>query len=147
MYICDKCGEQVEYLETTVQYETFDGRRYPSMEYEIETCHCGGQYQEATKCPVCGDWRIEDDRDCCESCFEKITTPEICKVIGYNPFDIHFFLRFVFSDDEIETILEREFDKLDENLKKKYCREFALEFDDFAKKVAERNKSEDLFKR
>lgn len=147
MFICDRCGKQLEELKKVEEPIFLDGRRYTAFEFEIDDCKCGGTFKEAMKCPVCGEWFIEDTVDCCNNCFEENLTKETCISIGYNSLDINDFFRQVFSDEEINEILEREFDKIDNGLKKHYYREFAIQTDRLGQKIAERKKSENLHKR
>ena len=147
MFICDKCGKQVESLIKKTEYIQMDGYSYPVQEVEIDSCSCGGEYQEAIKCPICGEWFVEDVHDCCEKCFNENLTKEICVGIGYSSFDINDFFKFVFSDTEINEILEREFDGIDASLKSNLYREYAEETYNFGEKVAERKRYENLHKR
>jgi hypothetical protein len=83
MYICDKCGKQVDELAMYTQYENLDGQRVPTMEYEIDDCHCGGTYQEAKRCPICNElYYHEEVYECCERCFEENLTLENCLATG-----------------------------------------------------------------
>ena len=147
MYKCDWCGKVVEELPCEKEFIEIDGILYQNGFSANDECKCGGTFYEATECPICGEWFIEKDFDCCDKCFEESLNKETIVGLGYNQFDINDFFRSVFSDTEINELLEREFDKIDEDLKKQYYREFAEGEYDFGKKVAERKKRENLYKR
>lgn len=147
MYKCDKCGKVVEQLPLCKDTIDFDGYSYTVQEFGFNECKCGGEFEEAVRCPICGEWFIENTVDCCDKCFEENLNKETCIAIGHSSFDFNRFLRFVFSDEEIDEILEREFDKIDEGLKNFYFREFATDTYDFGSQVAERNRRENLHKR
>lgn len=152
MYICDKCGKQVDELAMYTQYENLDGQRVPTMEYEIDDCHCGGTYQEAKKCPICGEYYYNDEvYECCEKCFEENLTLENCLATGDTLNELNFFLTDIFSYREIEEILINEFKKLNPYLQKQYMRKFAEENstesqDYFINTVVERKKYADIHK-
>ena len=147
MFKCDKCGEILENLPVCKDTITIDGYSYTIQEYGFDECKCSGIFKKAKHCPICNEWFIEEDRDCCDKCFEENLNKETLVDIGYNPFDINDFFRSVFSDIEINEILELEFDKIDEELKKQYYRKFAEEEYNFGEKVAERKRRENLYKR
>lgn len=152
MFICDKCGKKVKELALYTQYEQLGDMRVPTMEYELDTCGCGGEYKEATKCPICHEYFLEDEIGCCTECFEKNLTKENCLKAGENLYEVNDFLAFVFSQTEIEELLEREFDKLEDSFKKHFIREYATQNsshgeDSFIRKIIERNRYDNIHKR
>lgn len=67
MYICDKCGTE------TASLPTFEEKR--PIGYETMTdwsCFCGGEFEKAEPCEVCGKYFPEDDltNGMCSSCYE-----------------------------------------------------------------------------
>lgn len=146
MFKCDSCGKCEKQLPLCRDTIDFDGYTYTIQEFGYDVCECGGEFKDAKECPICGEWFIEEDFDCCDKCFEESLNKETIVGLGYNQFDINDFFRSVFSDTEINEILEREFDKIDEGLKKQYYREFAEGTYEFGEKVAERKRRENLYK-
>lgn len=150
MFICDKCGKQVEDLVCYTEYHHIGEGRPPITEtHYYDECSCGGELQEATKCPICEEYFIADVKPCCDTCFEENLDKETCLLAGEKTYQTNDFFEFVFTTTEINEILEREFDKLDDYTKNKFIRDYATELstqgdDRFVKAIIERKKYADL---
>lgn len=72
MYICCECGNAFEEPEEYVETHGLD---YPPYEHLYESPCCGGNYIEAERCSLCGDYITSetyveiDDKKYCEDCF------------------------------------------------------------------------------
>lgn len=102
MFICNKCGNIIEeeaYLPRCHQREEVWGHIEEWV--EMDCCPCGGTYEEAHECKICGNVCLDS---ICEDCltFEN--------AIDYGSdnketVSINGFLAYEFSDKEIEEIL------------------------------------------
>lgn len=77
MYICNKCGNVLDDLPTEdYHHDPFDYRLTET--FQCTDCHCGGEYQEAISCDICGRYYLEEQlRDgWCLHCIKENTTTE-----------------------------------------------------------------------
>ena len=108
MYICNECGEtcEDEDLKFTKNYSEFQGQ--PVCEEQTDyACDCGGQYEEAKKCPLCGDY-ITSDKIVCDECAEDNATVENALEYGEDyktELKLNSFLVSMFTPTIIERIL------------------------------------------
>lgn len=91
MYICDKCGNLVEKLDTYTESRPY-GDSYCYEEMENNECGCGGEYTEAEICEVCGNYEnklemelIEKDKYICNKCIDNVR--EKLQNLLYDKFD------------------------------------------------------------
>jgi hypothetical protein len=115
MYVCLDCGKLYDEQPTIQErHGELDGNWYETLP---DTCICGGNIEEAVQCKVCDDWYSEDDlvEGVCGYCLHRnlqactveefIDTFEIEKCT----FEINAALEHVFTSDEVNEILMREF--------------------------------------
>lgn len=67
MYVCNRCGAKREELRVVVE---------PHGEVHADhICKCGGDFVEAERCKVCGEWFDNTDLfGVCECCIEEYET-------------------------------------------------------------------------
>lgn len=112
MYICDRCGSTTESLYSCRRYHGVSGNSAMSGWYtEVEDeCTCGGNYVEAVKCPICGDWVDPDECDGAhKDCYEK-ASHDLETVVKYaqngDPDDLFILLtEYIFDKDSVVQIL------------------------------------------
>lgn len=77
MYICNECGMLVELLPEHKEYVPF-GDDYVPMSVEDDCCRCGGYFDEAARCTICGEYVSCDEltNDVCQACCDKEMTYE-----------------------------------------------------------------------
>lgn len=77
MYICDRCGTLVDELPTCKEYEPY-GDSYVPRTVSDDYCRCGGYFDEAARCLICGEYFSCDDltNDVCQICSEEEITYE-----------------------------------------------------------------------
>lgn len=82
MYICNRCGHLTENLDVCLEGRGYAGS-FVGFEEVDAPCSCGGDFVEADKCPVCGEWYEKGDTDeyCCPDCIDDNCTVE--KAIAY----------------------------------------------------------------
>ena len=119
MYICNRCGNLCEDDELPTYEEDFGfetGVGWKAMKQTfVDTCSCGGDFVEARECALCGEyfdkeegWRV------CKHCLEEGATYENALAVGEENKDsvkINGFLANVFTESQIEEILQRELDQ------------------------------------
>ena len=110
MLKCKKCGCLFEEGEEKVIIEKH-GLDCPPYE-EIRVCpECGGDYEEAVECEICGEHYLEDELhggvcDCCIK--EKTNDADFCYKISKRekePVKLNCFLTCMFTPAEIEEVL------------------------------------------
>lgn len=81
MYKCDDCGAVVEELDSYREYHD-ELDECPYEEMTDWDCICGGHFQEAKECPVCGGFYLEEESeyDWCQSCLDEYKTPDIIQL-------------------------------------------------------------------
>jgi hypothetical protein len=131
MYICEDCGIVVEELETLRQSHPY-GEGWATEEYFNTTCpHCRGELVEAKICPVCETVYINSEtEEICSNCIEDAMTFENAKEMGEeskSTIEVNGFWGFVFTEEEINEILEREFKGMLDYTQKEYVKEYCLE--------------------
>ena len=61
MYICNRCGETTDEVETYTEMHGAEGTsNYGAITFDKE-CHCGGNFVEAKQCNLCGEWFDPDN--------------------------------------------------------------------------------------
>lgn len=103
MLICNRC-EKLKREEDLEYVTEMHGERH--LDY---TCSCGGEYDEATKCKLCGEWFNNDFlHGICEYCMEEEETVGNALAIGeYSTVkrEINGFVADVLTDEQINKIL------------------------------------------
>ncbi len=117
-YKCLECGNIFESGEEKVHYERIHPD-YPLYE-ELRSCPaCGGEYEEAIQCEGCGGYFLEDEltEGLCDECVAGLVREysheahELVKISSNDePCEVKIsrLFAYVFDDDEINAILERE---------------------------------------
>ena len=148
MYICEDCGIIVEELQKYKESRPY-GEGYVFEEYYEATCHhCQGLLVEAELCPICNTVYINaESEDICSNCIEDNQNYETALVFGQENEEnqtLNALWRFAFTQDEIESLLKKEFEKLpttmQDEILKDYFREYENEFNDFLIKIEKRGK-------
>lgn len=114
MWMCEQCGDVYEELPTHDEdfgYDVGIGR-VSAVQTMVDSCHCGGNFVEATECDECGEYFEKNgEQSICDKCLEKYKTFDNAIKIGAEyPIKkgINQFLAWCFSEEEINQILERE---------------------------------------
>lgn len=82
MYKCDTCGEVMEELGSYREYhDELDECPYEEMT-DWDCVFCGGTFQGAKECPVCGEFYLEDEskHNWCQSCLDEYKTPDMFRL-------------------------------------------------------------------
>ena len=116
MLICDKCGKVIADNERPVDvlrhYDEFDGTHCIHEEYFEEECECGGWYEEAHRCKICGEWTKNEF--VCDKCIEKNTNFDTIvkygahiakRNCGAGEVCVNDFFQFLFDEIDINSIL------------------------------------------
>lgn len=113
MLICNKCGAIIENdeLKMTTQCHGYSSLGQAYNERIPESCRCGGEFIEATKCEVCGEW-FDDTEICgvCNDCLEENYTVEMALKIGDDNrrnVEVNSFISNILGSDKINAILEK----------------------------------------
>jgi hypothetical protein len=106
MLVCDKCGTLVEAHELPFVTEAHGEKHRNTV------CGCGGEFVEATKCDVCGEWFDNRGLDgVCEVCLEEHETVEEALNFGdENEVEISGIngaVAFLLSAEQINKILKK----------------------------------------
>lgn len=128
MFICERCGNICEELNTYKEnYRTYDGE-YVGTEEFAETCHCGGEFVEAKLCPICKSVYINSEKESiCTNCIEDGMTYENAVEMGEKytkPVELNGFWASVFDTEEIEEVLKKTFDEMPPEFQKRYVQEY-----------------------
>ena len=109
MWICNECGEtcEDEDLKVTKNWSEFWGQSVCEEQTDY-SCDCGGEYEEAERCPLCGDY-ITGDKSICDECAEDNATVETALEYGgdenKDTIELNGFLVYMFPPSVIERIL------------------------------------------
>lgn len=110
MYICEICGRLYD-GEFGTHFEHHGHSTYYDEEVNNDrVCGtCGGEYVEATKCEICGEWfNNEEGFGVCDDCLDKGKTYEnACKIWedDTNTIEVKPILNYVFGERKINEIL------------------------------------------
>ena len=77
MLVCKNCGKVIEDYElgTVRECHGYSSLGQAFVEEADELCTCGGEFVEAEKCKICGEWFDNEDLNgVCEVCIEKYET-------------------------------------------------------------------------
>lgn len=70
MFICNECGEVFEEPRRWEEHHPY-GMTY-ATEYWSECPRCGGGYEEARQCTICGEYVAQTMDGMCDECYEEI---------------------------------------------------------------------------
>jgi hypothetical protein len=145
MLVCDKCGTLVEAHELPFVTEAH-GERHRNY-----NCNCGGEFVEATKCDVCGEWFDNRELDgVCEVCLaEYETTGDALAIGGENTtsVEINGFIAYALDPVVINEILTK---WVEENITDHsrvvvdYCEDDKPWFADYVKEKVKGNREKSL---
>lgn len=114
MKVCNRCGTVVEDCEvgTYSQCHGYTSLGDGLCETVVERCRCGGDYVEATKCELCGEWFDDTDLNgVCECCLDEHETVD--NAIDYGAEHtatidgINGAVTYLLTTEEINEILIR----------------------------------------
>ncbi len=112
MLVCNRCGRIIDDsdLSITYQHHGFTSLGDSYSEAVADNCSCGGEFVEATKCAVCGEWFDNSDlAGVCECCIEKHETVSEALEIGKENLHvvegINGFVASCLSVEQINKIL------------------------------------------
>lgn len=129
---CSRCGTVVREceLETHSQRIGYYGDQPISESLYDYECSCGGGFEYATQCGVCGEYFVDDFfcLSACEDCIDKelsnvgnlLEQGEESKTLV----EINGFLASVFSEEQINEILLNVFEGADKIKQRELAREF-----------------------
>lgn len=106
MLVCNKCGRIVDESELGYATEAHGERHLNTV------CRCGGEYIEANKCAVCGEWFDNTDlHGVCEGCLYEDETVGTALEIGAYSLQkvdgINGFIADVLSVHQMNKILTK----------------------------------------
>lgn len=114
MLICDRCGSIIEdsELRTSFQCHGYTDLGDAFEERIAERCRCGGDFVDATRCEICGEWF--NDTKCygvCEMCIDEHMTVHDALGFGKDNTtsidDINGAVASLLTTEEINRILTR----------------------------------------
>ena len=117
MYVCLDCGAVYEEQPTrTERHGELDGNWYETF---VE-CPCGGAIEKAVECAVCGEWYSNDDltEGVCDYCMHRNLNANNVEAFADTfevekcSFEVNAILEHVFSSEEVNEILMREFKQM-----------------------------------
>lgn len=120
MYKCEKCGHLFEEGEQKKRYED-NGEEWQC--YPL----CGGDFEEAETCEICGAVAEELHGGVCVECIKENSNFEICYKASEESKEeikINSFLAEYFSASDIEKILFDRLKEMNEAGEKIDCTEF-----------------------
>jgi hypothetical protein len=118
-YRCLDCGHLFESGEEGCSKE-YRGEHFGQDCYEKMSCCplCGGDFDEAKPCKICGFYELEEEltlNHVCNKCIDSYKYDiDSCYDIGKNEnqdIELNLFLSIMFSKDDIENILLNELKK------------------------------------
>lgn len=135
MLICENCGKTILESEVVSRKETHTIETSCSIqeyvEYYDEDCDCGGAFVEAEICPICGEYKPKDLNKVCDYCLEDEETLENALEMGdkfKDDVEINSFLASVFTPQEIEEILTREFKKANGSFLREFTKDMVKDY-------------------
>ena len=113
MYCCTKCGKWTEELPTAYQVHGVSSLGDEYREKFVANCSCGGDFAEAFRCEVCGDWFATEDGckpifKICDKCLEEEQTVDNAIEIGEGDpksIKLNGFFSSVLGEDKVNEIL------------------------------------------
>lgn len=140
MFVCNCCGKLVEELTVSREIHGHTDLGAPLEERVVdERCSCGGDFVEAERCKVCGEWFDNTNLNgVCEVCIEDNELVGTALEIGNeNPEmveGINGFVASILSVEQINQILSKwvEENFIDHSKEVvKYCEEDKFYFSDY----------------
>ena len=135
MLICENCGKTMLESEVRTRIETFELKTtmgsFFDPQYFDEGCDCGGAFVEAEICPICGEYKPKDLNKVCDYCLEDEETLETALEMGdkfKDEVEINSFLASVFTPQEIEEILTREFKQANGSFLRDYTKDMVKDY-------------------
>jgi hypothetical protein len=117
MFKCDSCGrtyseDELPTFTEDYGYDTGIGWLACPQTF-VESCSCGGEFEEATMCEDCGNYFLSDEiyNARCEDCLSENMTLENALLVGAEnkeKIEINGYLADEFTADQINEILKRE---------------------------------------
>lgn len=109
MLKCLECFCLFEEQDAKFEEERIDGVVYRTYGHCPK---CGGDFEEAVRCSICGEYHFEDDLQggVCADCLTDVTLDDCLAVNGDKKTEINInsVLAYAFTTSEIEEILMRE---------------------------------------
>ncbi len=138
-YKCRECGNVTAFPNIKTEY---GGCGY-SESYLACDC-CGGECEEAVKCPICENYFIEDETigGMCKDCFNDSITIENAMAFAESCDELDYLLtEQIFMKSEIVEILKRELKNISPLRIKAALNEYANYYgSDFAEFVIKKEK-------
>ena len=146
MLKCNKCGKVISEDDVRKCKEyigDFDG--YVAYKDTICKCECGGDFEDAKRCKICGEWLYEYEFPICDDCIEKEMTFNNAIKFGnekakscYNldeVEEVNEFFVFLLGYKNINSILKDFIEKhktcFDSEKAKIFCEQNYIDFMDF----------------
>lgn len=139
-YKCTECGNVTAFPKIKTEY---GGCGY-SESYLACDC-CGGECEEAKKCPICENYYTEDEiiGGMCKDCFKEEITLENALQFAQSCNEEDYLLEQIFMKSEIIEILKRELKNISPLRIKAALNEYANYYaSDFAEFVIKKEKEE-----
>ena len=146
-YECHVCGKKFENPDFIEEKHGLDS---PPYEKTAVCPYCHGYFENMQKCEICGEYFCEDEIEwgVCNDCVEKNLTVDNCYRWGKDckeKFEINGFLRAVYSDNDIERLLLKNFVEMCLH-PKLVCRSFMdTDYSWFADKIKEDKRNGESF--
>lgn len=93
---CKSCGDVVDSIEMTSSYRDED-----------DFCRCGGEYEEAKACKICGNYCIDEElvSNVCYNCIADGMTFENAEEFGKEENCLNYFYEYTLGIEKINSIL------------------------------------------
>lgn len=135
MLICENCGNTILESEIKTRTETSISETSSGFIFDVEHydegCDCGGAFVEAEICPICGEYKPKDLNKVCDYCLEDEETLETALEMGEkfkDDIEINSFLASVFTPQEIEEILTREFKQANGSFLREFTKDMVKDY-------------------
>lgn len=143
MLICDNCGHladenELEILHDKDYIDCGVGQLCIRDDTFYSECPCGGKWEQATECAVCGEWFLDSNyHNVCKNCLTENMTFKNALNVGAEEdckekVKINGYLAYEFTTEQIEKILKRELAEAKKLTQLKHDRFLALSLDSFA---------------
>lgn len=145
-YICEMCGAIID--EDELRFTRYYDSDLHFYYEEDNLCSCGGDYVEAHRCEICGEYHLEEDMngDVCLNCLRENATIDNAFEAVENTEDNHdyaipdFLVRIFGEPREIYTRLFNRLKEDNPREAKKTLKEWAVTDDAFVDYVLDNYK-------
>lgn len=110
MYICENCGRLYDGdFGTHIEHHGHSSYYDEEVDNDLVCGTCGGEYVEATKCAICGEWCCDNEEvGICDNCLDKAKNCNNALAIWEDDtvtVEVNPALAYVLGKDKINKIL------------------------------------------